>query len=506
MSGQNNKMKPRRAPSWADVSRLSWIDALMLLWIERKAVLVVGAVICALGLAVALAAPKTYVARAELLVRLGQEYVYQPSVGAGAGAGAAPDMQAVVNAEVRLLQSGEVARRAIAEIGADRLYPGLPAGGDERHMQAAERAFAQSLSIETAPQTPSIALSFKHKDPVIAARALNALVGVYLDYRRDVLVGGASDVLIRQSEEVDARVEAANEALSAFLVEHEIGDFPSELTALAARAGDIDARLLEAGAARQEAEARASALRARYNAEPEEINLFSESDARRQLVELQVEREAALSRYQDDAPPIRELDRRIAQLELFLEGGDPPSVTRRGANPVRQDIASQLFAMEAEARAQRGREQALTAQRDDVRARLRLLQQLEPQFRQLLRERTILEENAQGLVARAEEARSFAQILGGGAEAISIMQRAIPPAQGQSLRMPIALATFVLAAIVASAIGFARGLMRRGLPTPQAAARMLDTPLLAVTAAPPVQKPANSNSKRARPRRAGAKA
>jgi uncharacterized protein involved in exopolysaccharide biosynthesis len=240
--------------------------------------------------------------------------------------------------------------------------------------------------------------------------------------------------------------------------------------------------LLDAQASEQEAEGRASALRARYNGEPAVIELYTESDARRQLVQLQVEREQALSQFQDDAPPVRELDRRIQQLQTFLEDGDPASLTRRGPNPVRQDIASQLFRAESDARAQTGREAALTSQQSEIRDRLRLMQGLEPQFQQLQREKTILEQTASSLATRAEETRSFGRLLGAGVEAISPMERAVAPAQGQSLRVPIALATLLLAMILSVAAGLGRGLMRRNFPTPESAARTLNAPVLAVVA------------------------
>ncbi len=280
-----------------------------------------------------LLAPKHYTARAELLVRLGQEYVYQPSGGGGA---ASADIQGVVNAEMRMIGSGAG--------GA----PGGRAGGpwrtlsrdretrpraEQTKLDAAERAFAEHLTIETAPQTPAIALSFEHDDPQVAALALNALVDAYLARRREVLVGGEYNVLSQQSADTDARVTAANTALAAFLAENQVGDFETELAALAQRVTDTDTQLLDAAARRGEAEARRAALNTRYAQEPAEIELFSESDARRQLVAAQMEREQLLSRYQDDAMPVRELDRRIAQLELFLAGGDPPSLTRRGAEP-----------------------------------------------------------------------------------------------------------------------------------------------------------------------------
>jgi len=466
---------------WAQAPKPSIADLAAMLWAERLLVLAVGGAICALGLVAALAAPKAYTARAELLVRLGQEYVYQPTAG-GAGAGATPDMQAVVNAEMRMIGSGSVVRSAIESVGLATLYPDIAAapGSAARKLAAAERAFSQHLTIETAPQTPAIGLSFEHRNPEVAARALNALVAQYFTHRRDVLVGGEFEALTLQTTDLSGRAAEASTALANFLTENEIGDFESELAALAARAGDVETQLLDAQTRRGEAEARAGSLRARYQIEPEEIQLYSESDARRELVEAQVERQQLLSRYQEDALPVREVDRRIVQLEAFLAGGDPPSLTRRGANPVRQDVASQLFAMEAEARAQRGREAALMQQRLDVRTRLRAMQALEPQFRQLQRDRSILETNVQNFATRAEDARARSQMLGRATDNITPVESAAVPTQGKSLRWPIMIVTLLIAGIVALAAGLSRGLMRRSFPTPSSAARALDTPVLAV--------------------------
>ena len=474
---------PSRNMFWSDAPKLNAVDLAAMLWTERVAVIGTGAAICLVGFTVAALAPRSYTANAELLVRLGQEYVYQPNAGAqGAGAGAAPDMQSVINSELRMMGSDTVARHVIEQIGLRNLYPEIASSGgsDARRMAAARRAFAEHLSLETAPQTPAIAMAFKHDDPEIAAAALNTLIDEYLAYRRDVLVGGESDALSHQSQELDARSAQANAALADFLAAHGIGDFDSEIAARAARATDAETQSYDAAAQRGAAEARASALRARYRTEPAEIELYSESDARRQLVDLQMQREQLRSRYQDDAPPVREIDRRITQLTTFLSSGDPASLTRRGPNPVRQQVAQDLYAAEADARAQHGREIALATQRDTVRARLRELQALEPQFRHLLRERTILEQNAGNFATRAEEARSFSQLLARSTDNISQVERATPPAQGRSLKLPIALVTLMLAAIAALAAGLMRGFLRRAFPTPSSAARTLDTPVLAV--------------------------
>ncbi|MES1201674.1 MAG: hypothetical protein ABUS57_09535 [Pseudomonadota bacterium] len=478
-NGSPNLKRPS-VLAWSNAPKLGLADLLAMLWAERATFFGVAAVICSIGLAIALIAPRTYTARSELLVRLGQEYVLQPSEGGGQGV--APDMQNVLNAEMRMLGSGVVVRRAITRVGLDALYPEIANGGGstEAKLAAGERAFAQHLVLETAPQTPSIALSFKHPNPEVAARALSALVDSYLTRRREVLIGGEYDALQRQSSDLDGRVADANAELAAFLSVNQVGDFDSELAAAAARLSDIDTQLLDADTKRREAEARRTSLRARYATEPAEIELYSESDARRALVQAQLEREQLLSRYQEDAMPVREVDRRIAQLQLFLQGGDPASLTRRGPNPVRQEVATQLVTAEADARAQSGRADALRQQRAEVEQRLRTLQGLQPDYTRLMRARTILEQSAGNFATRAEEARSQSQLLGRSTDNISEVERATTPTQGQSLRLPIAIATMLLAGLFGLAAALARGLTRRNFPTPASAGKTLDTPVLAV--------------------------
>ena len=90
-----------------------------------------------------------------------------------------------------------------------------------------------------------------------------------------MLVGGEFEALSQESGDLSTRAGQASAALSAFLTEHQIGDFESELAALAARAGDIETQLLDAQTSRREAESRSASLRQRFNAEPEQIELYS---------------------------------------------------------------------------------------------------------------------------------------------------------------------------------------------------------------------------------------
>ncbi len=61
---------------------------------------------------------------------------------------------------------------------------------------------------------------------------------------------------------------------------------------------------------------------------------------------------------------------------------------------------------------------------------------------------------------------------------IRIVQRAIPPTKGKSLRKPVVVLAFLFAGFTALCAGLLRMFLRPGMPTPQSASRTLDLPIL----------------------------
>jgi uncharacterized protein involved in exopolysaccharide biosynthesis len=485
-SGGAASGEARRVESWAAAPRLSLVDLLAILWRERVLALAVAAIIAAIGLGLALMQRETYTASSRVLVRLGQEYVFQPKVG-GAGAGATPMLTEILNSELKLMLSPDVRKRTIEQIGLAKLYPDIAANAasKEAALDAADRAFAQDLVAVTSPQTPIITATFTHPDRKIAAEALNAYVDTYLGFRREVLVDPAARVFAGQGAEFTERLNAANNALTEFFRVNDIGDFDAEQKAQTDLLTKTEADLGAARAERRSLDGQVSVLRARAEGQPAEIELYAESEAGRQLVSLQGQRAELIAKFEPTAPPVVEIDRRIKEVEAFLNGGPRASVTRRGANPVRQDLERELFKFEAQARAAREREEALEAQRKGATARLQALQKIEPQYRELTRQKSILEENARAFGVRAEEARAFQEIAGLSSDNIRVMERASAPLRGESLRFPIFALAVVLGGLTGLGVALARGLMRESFPTAASAARTLNAPVLGVAPASP---------------------
>ncbi|MDR3512800.1 MAG: GumC family protein [Caulobacteraceae bacterium] len=481
------------APPWrrADGStrpKFAAVDFIPLLWRERFVMLSVFMVIAALGLAVALMLKTVYPARSSLLIRLGQEYVYVPRAG-DAARGAVPDSDQVVQSEVEIMSSAQVKEQVIQKLGLTRIFPAL-AGRYERASLAEQQkmtaqavaAMEKSLKIGAAPGTPVVRLEYDDTDPQTAALVLNTLLDQYLVYRRTILLDPAAP-LETQRRAFEARLEQADEAYQNFLGSNNIGDFASEKTALAQLQSSLQQQKYQTDAQLQERQARLGALEAQSAQVAPEIGLFHDVDhaAQDKLTDLKVQRAGLLGRYRADSAPVKGLDVQIAAMERAIaEGHVQGDGSRRlGVNPVYQTLQTDKIQLTAEVAALQRSSQTLGDQIAQVTERQLRFDQLEPQFQGLSRDRDVLSNNVRDFTVKEQETQAADAMASQGADNISIVERAVPPVQGKSLKKPVAALGLLLAGFTALCVGLLRIFLRTGFPTAGSASRTLELPVLA---------------------------
>ena len=472
---------------WAPLYSLG--DFVDLLWRERFVMLAVFLVIAALGTAAALTMKKSYQAYSSLLVQLGEEYVYNPTVG-DAGRGTAPSAGQIMQSELEILGSSTVKERTLERVGLAKVYPELGRAYDKAN-RAGQRAIwgeavkgmEASLKIQSAPETSVIRLSFAHRDPVVAAEVLNALVDVYLDYRKTVLVGGDVKVLETQRNAFERRLAQAEQAYQQFLAGNGIGDFDADKASLAQIYSALTTERYSIQAQLSEAEGRLGVTRRQAAAAPPQIGLYQDADptATTKLTQLQVDRQDLLSRYRPDSQPVREIDQKIAALKALIGSGgaNGVSASRTGVNPVYQSLQTEKNTLEAQAASLRQRQAAVTADLAQVAERRQRLIALEPRYRELQRQRDVLADNVRNFLARTQESQAERAIAMAGDDNIRVVQRAFAPTKGSSLKLPVLAVSILFAGFTALCVALARIFLRRGYVTPDAAARSLDLPVLA---------------------------
>jgi uncharacterized protein involved in exopolysaccharide biosynthesis len=490
MRGEGGEWRRELAAVGADLRpRYSAAEWTGLLWRERVLIIVVFAVVFAIGVIGVVTLPKTYVAHSSLLVRLGQEYVYQPRAG-DAARGAIPQTTDVVQSEVEILSSDELKRRVVRAIGIEAVDPGLAAqwaaAGPERRRTiegAAVKAITKGLKVETAPDTGVVRLSFQGRDPQASAAILNGLVDAYLAYRHEVLSDPSSPLIAREKAAFEARLAQADSDYQTFQTTNGIGDLPAEKASLAVLRQSVLDERYKAEAALSEAQSRFAALSRHMEAAPREIEIQRDLDlsASSKLLQLRMERRDLLSRYKPNAQPVKEIDAKIAQLEAFAAstGGSVEKDMRLGANPVRQDLERQRIGAAADVAAAGRKRDELARQLDEITKRQQRLTTLETRYQSLTVEREVLQANVRAFAQRQEEARAAQELARNGDDSIRVVERAAAPVEGSSLKRPLFFLAVLFAAFTAACAGFLRVFLRRGFVTPEAAGRVLDLPVLA---------------------------
>ena len=473
---------------WASRPRYALSDFATLLWRERWVMIAIFLLIVAVGLGVALNLKKTYPANASVLVRLGQEYVYQPRAG-DAGRGAVPEVNQVIQSESEIMGSEALRERVIRRLGFARVFPDMSARFGRATAQQRETMIAQgrttmarSLSIASAPDTSVIRVSFQSTQPATSALVLNTLLDEYLIYRRSVLGGANVGAVSQQRGIFLQRLAEADAALSAFLTDNQIGDFVAEKASLSNLQAQVEQQQYQVQTQLRERESRLGALSDQMAGVAPEIGLYRDANPalENRLTELRVQREGLLSRYRPDSQPVQDLDIQIGQLEQARAAGraQGDSARRIGVNPVAQTLQTDRIQLTAEVAALRGSLGNLDRQMVELVQRRLRLDRLEPQFTALARDRDVLQANVRDFTVRAEESQASAAMAATTNDNIRIVERALVPTQGRSLRMPVAALSIVFGLFTAVCAGLLRMFLRPGLPTPAAATRTLGLPVL----------------------------
>ena len=479
-------------PDWAGRPRHAVSDIPALIWRERSLMLGVFLVILVLGVGAAFTLKTSYPASSSVLVRLGQEYVYEPRAG-DAARGAVPDTGSLIQSETEILGSGALKQRVIARLGLARIFPamarkyaGADPAGRSKILAQAVHAMDTATKIETAPDTPIIRVTYQAEDPQTAALVLNTLLEEYLTFRHTVLGDPDTPALDQQGQVFQDRLAKADLAYNAFLESNQIGDFVAEKASLSQLQAQLEQQKLQTEAQLQDRLGRLSTMGGQLNGIAQEIGLYRDvsSAASEKLAQLKVQREDLLSRYRNDARPVQELDAQIAQLEAGITAGRTrgDGAKRFGVNPVYQTLQTEKIQLTAEVAALRQSVAALASQVREVRERRLKFAELEPQFQQLSLERDVLQANVRDFTVKAAQNRAAQEIASRTNDNIRIVSRATPPTKGKSLRKPVMILAFLFALFTAVCAGLIRMFLRPGLRTPQSASRTLDLPVLATAA------------------------
>lgn len=170
--------------------------ALAQLWERKQLILKIVAVALALGILAAFAMPARYTAEAYVHGGLAAPYAVTAGQTEGGGQAVNFDASLLVETRSRLLQSHQLARRVVEQLGLDRLRPevgassfsswlqvllyGVSAKAPAYQVDRAAARLVRGLSVKTEPRVYRIAVRYTASEPELAAQITNAFIIEFL--------------------------------------------------------------------------------------------------------------------------------------------------------------------------------------------------------------------------------------------------------------------------------------------------------------------------------------
>jgi uncharacterized protein involved in exopolysaccharide biosynthesis/Mrp family chromosome partitioning ATPase len=181
-------------------------DILYVLFKHKWKILVSAAIGIGAAAAVLFLYPPVYESQAKLLVR----YVVDRST-IDQVESKTPGSENLINSEVEILTSWDLATQVAKALGPNRL---LPQSGDAADISQAARAVLKGLAVNALRGTNIILVSYKNRDPELSAVVLKELLTRYFTKHLEVhRSADAFNFVSQQSDEVRARLSQTEEEL-----------------------------------------------------------------------------------------------------------------------------------------------------------------------------------------------------------------------------------------------------------------------------------------------------
>ncbi len=482
-------------------------------WQVRRHVGAVTAGLLALAIAGALLISPKYVSNATLLLMLGPEYTVRGNAEEPSAATNAMDADHIIASETAILQSGDLHRQVLKQIGLEAIYPayvhpgpvarwikstrsaiaGLfsdaSADDDTDPVDWALPEFEAHLSLVASRQGNVITLSFGHEDPAMARRVLTTLVDDYLAFRRTLYSNDQSGVLASQLEDARARLDQASADLADFRVQNTIANYPLRLEILQHEQGDTENDANEAESQAAQNQARITLLSSQLSRLPETVSSGNDVDVDQRLTPLRTtldtlraKRAEASATYLADSPLMRQLRDQIRQREAELAAGQrdrTPSATHTVLNIVHQNAQSDLVKAYSDLQAAQARANADRQQSVGIAGQIANLQQANRRLEELERQRDVRDESYRSSVKLLDARRTSEEIDARKLPSVRLAQAPDFPLKPKPTRL-IILAVGIFASIAAVfGVPLAVNFFRRSYMFRESLERDLDLPVLA---------------------------
>jgi uncharacterized protein involved in exopolysaccharide biosynthesis len=329
-----------------------------------------------------------------------------------------PQTDTLINSEVEILTSSDLAREVVQAIGVDQLMPG--AGAKVTIEQAAQRLF-KSLDVSIVKGTNIISISYRSDDRNLPMPILQELVKRYFDKHLEIHRSiGAFDFVTKETEELQRQLNQTEGELKELKAKAGIISLTETTASLATEMGkaesDLDTALSELAMQQARVKELETSLAVTDSNEPKTATQPPSGDVVQKYQSL-VSRVAALqqaetdllSRYTSENRLVKVKQAQIADLEKQrrdLEKKYPALIdTVVAGATTAEHPRPDLLTERARLVGMQSRVETLTARVKDLKTRAAVISEAAPRIEELERKREVEETNYKHSEASLEKAR-----------------------------------------------------------------------------------------------------
>jgi uncharacterized protein involved in exopolysaccharide biosynthesis len=409
---QRKSLRPRSPQSTA----FSLRDFLLILFKHKVQIVLFFLFVVAAVTFITFKINPTYVASAQLFVKLGRESVFIPAIGS-----ATPilniNREEVVNSEIEIIKSHSLAEKVISYLGPTDIYrslrehkPGILdriwphkvkiLSPDERAKAELETAvwrFQKALDVTGIRNSNVIEVTFKHQDPQMAATVVNTLAKMYLDEHLIVHKSPQNVKFFQeQSQLLKAKLDQAEKKLRTLKEKYNISSFAEQRSLLLKQSTDISTDLDQTISQIAETEKRVLQIRRQLGVTAETIAQGEETDQNpylintleTRLVELELKEKELATKFTDDSRLVKSVrdEIRIIKDKIADQATKSYGRKRSGINPTYQNLQQELLRYEADIQALGAKQGAQRANLAKIQTNLEQLNNVELELSQLEQE------------------------------------------------------------------------------------------------------------------------
>jgi len=393
-----------------------------------------------------------------------------------------------LNSEVELMQSEDLLRQVVLDVGLVKATNGKPP--NQLQIAEAMRKLRSSLKVEPRTKSNVISVVYSSSSADRSARVVSALVNAYLE--KHVEIHRLSDQLAFFDQQVDQyrkQLEEAEAVLAAFSRDGGAVSPGAQREAMLQKQSEFNATLEQTRSGIAETKERIRNLEKQLSITPGRLTTQSKDadnpqllqDLRGTLLRLQLQRTELLSKYQPSYRPVQEIQKKIAETEAAITATEKSPLKDRvtDVNPVYQWIQSELAKSKADLRSLEMRAASMTSivERYNQDAKAMDEQQLHQQ--DLLRQQKTAEDNYLLYNRKREEARIASAMDQRRFLNVSVLQAATLPYLPKHSRLFFLLLGFLLALFVTVAVAFFLEHTDDTFRTPRQVEHFLQIPVLA---------------------------